>query len=435
MSATVHDACGSPSDRGATAVPGRFRHPRSVRSVAGPLWFCRGGRALFKAGWLLAGFLGLNVLLANEPIAPPAQTERGAAQEPPDKSDSPPKTQPEPGKASEPASPDTESKTAEPAKPDPTPPAPEFKRVKRDDFASVFSKVVPTSLADLDSIQQHVEALTTQVSPAVVAVRVGFATGSGVVISQDGTVLSAAHVCVSPGRDVVFTFPDGKTARGKTLGTNHEIDAGLMKITDPGPWPHTEVGELEYARLGDWVLALGHPGGFDRKRPIVARLGRIIRLVPGVVQSDCTLIGGDSGGPLFDMHGRVIGIHSRISDSTAANFHVPIGTFHETWDRLAKGESWGDQRSRPPPSVGAGGVADPAGCKLDRVDEGGAASRAGLKVGDIVMKVNGQEVKDFDSFLGLVRQSRRGEELTLVVKREDKEMTIKMRLGFGGRGR
>ena len=69
--------------------------------------------------------------------------------------------------------------------------------------------------------------------------------------------LTAGHVCGAPDRDVRFTFPDGKTARGKTLGANLDNDTGLMRITDRGPWPHAEMGDLQQARIGDWVLALG----------------------------------------------------------------------------------------------------------------------------------------------------------------------------------
>ena len=290
----------------------------------------------------------------------------------------------------------------------------------------VFAKATPSSLADLASIEKHVKTLVTRVSPAVVAVQVGGATGSGVVVSADGLVLTVAHVCERPNREVRFFFPDGKTARGKTLGMNHEIDSGLMKITDDGTWPHVEIGEIDRTRSGDWALALGHPGGFDAQRPVVARLGRVITLAPGAVRTDCTLMGGDSGGPLFDMHGRVIAIHSRISDSTADNFHVPIKTYSETWERLAKGESWGDERPPSRPWVGARGVDDPEGCRLERVDENGPAFKAGLKVGDIVVKVNGQEIKDSDSFFERVTEAKPGDEVTFEIKRDDKEISVKV---------
>jgi len=86
-------------------------------------------------------------------------------------------------------------------------------------------------------------------------------------------------------------------------------------------------------------LALGHPGGFDLKRSLVVRLGRIIRLAPDALQTDCTISPGDSGGPLFDMHGRVIGIHSYISSSPADNFHVPITAYYHSWTMLVKSKT------------------------------------------------------------------------------------------------
>jgi serine protease Do len=132
---------------------------------------------------------------------------------------------------------------------------------------------------------------------------------------------------------VVFTFPDGRKAHGKTVEVDNENDLGLMRITDAGPWPQVPLGDLAGTRAGDWVLALGHPGGFDLRRSLVVRLGRIIRFDGEVVQSDCTISGGDSGGPLFDMHGRVIAIHSAISRSVAENFHVPVSAYFQPQDK------------------------------------------------------------------------------------------------------
>ncbi len=199
-----------------------------------------------------------------------------------------------------------------------------------------FSKNFPTSIADLKSMERLVKALIPQVSPAVVEVEVGNGSGSGVVISADGLVLTAGHVCGRAGHEAHLIFPDGKRATGRTLGADRDSDTGLLRISGPGPWPHVPVGNMEQTHLGDWVLALGHPGGYDRGRSLVVRLGRIIRLEPDAIQTDCTISPGDSGGPLFDMHGRVVGIHSYISTSMAENFHVPIGQYLEDWDQLAK---------------------------------------------------------------------------------------------------
>lgn len=297
-------------------------------------------------------------------------------------------------------------------------------------------KPAPTSVDDLKSIQSRVKSVVARVSGAVVAVNVGGASGSAVVISADGAVLCAAHVCGAPGRSVIFTFPGGKTAKGKTLGLNHQMDSGLMQITDPGPWPFVPVGGPEPPEIGDWVVALGHPGGYDTHRSIVARLGRAIIVTTNLLQTDCTLLAGDSGGPLFDLSGRVIGIHSRISESTSENYHVPVATFLETWDRLAKGESWGEIRR--PPFIGASGVDDVQGCRIDRILDNSPAARSGLRVGDIVRKVDDQQITSASRFRDILQAQRPGKDLTLEVLREEKEITLNLVLERGrggGRGR
>jgi S1-C subfamily serine protease len=266
------------------------------------------------ACWLLASLLTIPASLpVAQPPLPPGlnQTGKGAPE------------------------PKTEEKQPAPAAPDSVLPAvPKPAPANRKELGAAFTKAAPSSITDLRIIEEHVETLITRVSPAVVAVEVGYGSGSGVVISADGLVLTAGHVCGRANRSVRITFADGKTARGKTMGVDAESDTGLMRITDPGPWPHAVTGELHQAQTGDWVLALGHPGGFDLKRSLVVRLGRIIRLTSAKLQTDCTISPGDSGGPLFDMHGRVIGIHSAISFSMADNFHVPITQFYDAWDQL-----------------------------------------------------------------------------------------------------
>jgi len=210
---------------------------------------------------------------------------------------------------------------------------------------AAFAKPLPGSVADLRSMEKHVKNLVSRVSPSVVGLEIGFAEGSGVVISADGLVLTAGHVAGRPNRDVKVTFPDGKTARGKTLGAIESPDCGLLRITDPGPWPYTDIAGQRSPTPGDWVLALGHPGGFDPARSLVARFGRIVEVSGRAIRTDCTITTGDSGGPLVDMHGRVLGIHSYISNGLDDNYHIPIAKFVEFWSRLANGESGGGRRS------------------------------------------------------------------------------------------
>ena len=283
-------------------------------------------------------------------------------------------------------------------------------------------------MADLKAIQQHVQALVGRVSPAVVAVEVGYGSGSGVVISADGLVLTAGHVCGRPGRSVRFTFTDGKIAHGKTLGLDLDSDTGLMRITDPGPWPYAAMGDLDGASVGDWVLALGHPGGFDLKRSLVVRLGRIIRLAEDALQTDCTISPGDSGGPLFDMEGRVIGIHSAISSSTAENFHVAITEYYDVWDQLAQGSRVTDLVVHPRAYVGASGVDGVPGCRLTFVERNSPALRAGLKVGDVVLKVDQRDIPASASFRRWVAEAEPGETLNVEIKRGDQLLSLKVRV-------
>ena len=88
-----------------------------------------------------------------------------------------------------------------------------------------------------------------------------------------------------------------------------------------------ELDRGDSASLGDWVYALGHSGGFEKERGVGVRIGRLVRMAEQTINSDCNLIGGDSGGPLFNMKGQLIGIHSRVGASLEQNMHVPLREF------------------------------------------------------------------------------------------------------------
>lgn len=308
--------------------------------------------------------------------------------------------------------------------------APRPASVNPKDLPAAFIKNSPASLADLRLMQRHIEALIPQLSPAVVAVEVGYGSGSGVIVSSDGLVLTAGHVCGKPGRRVTFTFPDGRTAEGKTLGVNDDDDTGMMRITDPGPWPFVPLGDLTHAHLGDWTLAFGNPGGFDPERSLVVRVGRIIRLTPDVLQTDCTLSPGDSGGPLFDMYGRVIGIHTAIGSSLTENFHVPLTDFYDDWSQLITGVRMREAHApdSPLPYSGATVVDDPAGCRLTAVAKGSPADKAGLQAGDIILKVEGRRIQLPAAFERWIAEAAPGETLALQIQRDGRLLSVEIKL-------
>jgi serine protease Do len=311
---------------------------------------------------------------------------------------------------------------------DPAPPAPlPAAEIMSDGLGRILLGGAPGGVADLKAMQERVQKLTDKLIQCTVGVQVGQAQGSGVIVSKDGYVLTAAHVSGQPGRDVTFLMSDGKTLHGKTLGLNRTIDAGLMKITDAGEFPSVEMGLSDTLKGGQWCLATGHPGGYQSDRKPVLRLGRVLWSDNSTITTDCTLVGGDSGGPLFDFEGKVIGINSRIAERIDSNMHVPVNTFKETWDRMLKGDAWGHLPGNNP-YIGIRGDANAKEAKIGHIFPDSPAAKAGITVGDMIASVNDIAVADFAAFKAVIADHQPGDELKLKIKRGDKDVEIKVKL-------
>jgi len=205
-------------------------------------------------------------------------------------------------------------------------------------------------LDGLEQLQAKVRSAAKRAIACTVGLRIGRTMGSGVIISDNGYVLTAAHVSRRAGMTVEVFLADGRTVSGKTLGANHATDTGLIQIDPPGPWPHVARVYGPPATAGRWCVATGHPSGYQRGRPPVLRLGRILQTAREAIVTDCVLKQGDSGGPLFDIDGNLLGIHSRIGHRLANNVHIPLQRFRADWLPLARGDVWGKRstnRARP----------------------------------------------------------------------------------------
>jgi serine protease Do len=188
----------------------------------------------------------------------------------------------------------------------------------------------PADARSLKELEQRVREAAKKAMPAVVAVETGVRSkepgpkhheplASGVIITADGLILSQYHVSHlldpndseksrKPGERAKVILHDGRECEAELLGADRSYDLSLLRLVKPGPYPHAPLDEKVAVRLGDGVLKLGHPLGYRRGRAPVVRLGRVLCRDDDSFATDCLVTGGDSGGPVFDLDGRLVGI-------------------------------------------------------------------------------------------------------------------------------
>ncbi len=299
----------------------------------------------------------------------------------------------------------------------------------------VNDKKAPENRKDLDALQDALIKALPMARAATVCIEIGEGSGSGVIVSADGWVLTAAHVTGGVKKKVTVIMEDGTRLKAETLGLVADKDAAMVKITDKGSYPFIEIEKSNTTRLGDWVFALGHAGGFDITRGSVVRLGRLVRIANATYQSDCILIGGDSGGPLFDLSGKLVGIHSRVGSQLQVNMHVPMTVFLQNWEGLSKGEFIGEGPFASKPVKGSGflGLAtEPrvdGGLRVTKLATNSPAIEAGVKEGDVLTQLNGTPLVKHEQLLDLVKEMAAGEEITLELNRNGKILTLTLNLG------
>jgi serine protease Do len=189
------------------------------------------------------------------------------------------------------------------------------------------------------------------------------------------------------------------------------------------------MGKSEGLDRGDWVIAIGHPRGYIKGRSPPVRLGRVLdNITKGIplIRTDCTLVGGDSGGPLFDMNGQVIGIHSRIGPSIIYNIHVPVDCYTQDWDKLVAGDVF---PSNTRPYLGVEGDPEGKECVITKVRPGTPAEKAGLKEGDVVVRFAGKKINNFEDLVRETLNQRPGAQVAIEVRRDGEMITLKATVG------
>ncbi|MDH2325412.1 DegQ family serine endoprotease [Cereibacter sp. SYSU M97828] len=266
------------------------------------------------------------------------------------------------------------------------------------------------------------------------------ALGSGFVISEDGYIVTNNHV-IEGADDIQIEFFSGKTLQAELVGTDPKTDIALLKVQSEEPLPHVPFGDSDLMRVGDWVLAMGNPlgQGFSVSSGIVSARNRALSgTYDDYIQTDAAINRGNSGGPLFNMDGQVIGVNTAIlspnGGSIGIGFSMASNVVTKVVDQLREfGETrrgWLGVRIQDvtPDVAEAMGLEAAAGALITDVPDG-PAKDGGMQAGDIVQSFAGQEVKDTRDLVRRVADAPIGEGVQVVVLREGRTQTLEITLG------
>lgn len=266
--------------------------------------------------------------------------------------------------------------------------------------------------------------------------------GSGFIVSQDGYVLTNHHV-VKDADEIVVKFSDRRELVAKLIGSDARTDVALLKV-EANDLPAVTVGVPQQLQVGEWVLAIGSPFGFEQSvtAGIVSAKGRSLpggNYVP-FIQTDVAINPGNSGGPLFNMDGKVIGINSQIYSRTGGfmglSFAIPMDVVMNVVEQIkTKGKAthgWlGVQIQDVTRELAESfGMKKPQGALVSKVIPGSPAEQADLQIGDIITEFNGQAIETSADLPPLVGMAPIDESATLKIIRQGDNKTINFKIGL-----
>jgi serine protease Do len=272
--------------------------------------------------------------------------------------------------------------------------------------------------------------------------RQGRSIGSGFVIDPAGFVVTNNHV-IANAKEVTITMQDGTEYIAEVLGTDPLVDLALLKVDAGQPLPSVGWGDSDAAKVGQPVIAIGTPFGLGGTvtTGIISALNRDIRSGPfdSFLQTDAAINSGNSGGPLFDINGRVIGINTAIFSRSGGNvgigFSIPESIAQDVVAELRQSGSvrrgqLGVQIAPVTDEIAtAAGLGDPRGALVGGVVDGSPADMAGVLEGDIIVSVDGEEVEDTDALVRTVIAKAIGTTVQVELFRQGQRMTVAVTIG------
>ncbi len=262
------------------------------------------------------------------------------------------------------------------------------------------------------------------------------ATGSGFVYDTQGHVVTNQHV-VDGAQSVSVKFANGRTYSAKVVGADPSTDLAVIDVDAPASvLKPLELGDSSAVEVGDGVIAIGSPFGLDQTvtTGIVSALHRQITSpnnfsIDNAIQTDAAINHGNSGGPLLDMHGDVIGVNSQIESDSGGNDGVGFAVPSNTISRIAAALIDNGSVEHAYLGVAIDDSASTAGARLAEVRSGTPAARAGLKSGDVITKVGGTSIGSADELRQLVDSKQPGDQVEVTVKRAGTTKTVTVTLG------
>jgi len=266
------------------------------------------------------------------------------------------------------------------------------------------------------------------------------ALGSGFVISEDGYIVTNNHV-IEGADEILIEFRSGITLEAELIGTDPTTDIALLKVESDLALPHVPFGDSEAMRVGDWVMAMGNPlgQGFSVSVGVVSASGRALSgTYDDYIQTDAAINRGNSGGPLFNLEGEVIGVNTAILSPTGGSIGIGFAMSSDVVTTVVSqlrefGETrrgWLGVRIQDVSADIAEGLEldEARGALVTDVPEG-PALEGGVEVGDVILSIDGEEIENTRELVTIVGESAEGQTIRLVVFRDGETETLRVTLG------